>query len=236
VGPREPASDRAHAALALVYTALALTTLEFWFHPCRVEARLRDLPFGRFAAPSLDAGLIWAAGSSLAYVVFPLLIVLFVHKSSPRAVGYQLGGFLRHLWVYLALYLFMLPFVLKAAGRDDFLSMYPFVGSAAQSREHFLIWESAYLLQFFALESFFRGYLLFTLEKAMGWLAVFAMAVPYCMIHYHKPPLEAFGAVVAGLALGALALRFRSWLGGAVLHCLVAFTMDALAAHQRGLF
>ena len=55
------------------------------------------------------------------------------------------------------------------------------------------------------------------------------------MIHWHKPPLEAFAAVVAGVVLGALALRFRSWLGGALLHALVALTMDLIAAHRAGI-
>ena len=49
------------------------------------------------------------------------------------------------------------------------------------------------------------------------------------MIHYHKPPAEAFGALAAGIILGALALRYRSWLGGAILHSLVAVSMDSLA-------
>jgi len=55
------------------------------------------------------------------------------------------------------------------------------------------------------------------------------MMVPYAVIHWHKPPLECFGAIIAGIALGALSLRFRSWYGGAVLHMLVGATMDILS-------
>ena len=78
--------------------------------------------------------------------------------------------------------------------------------------------------------------MLFTLEKRFGWNAIFVMVVPYCMIHFHKPAPECFGAIIAGVVLGALALRLRTWVGGAVLHCLVAFTMDYLAAQRAGLF
>jgi hypothetical protein len=56
------------------------------------------------------------------------------------------------------------------------------------------------------------------------------------MIHFHKPFLECLGAVVAGLVLGHLALRFRAFWGGALLHILVAVSMDLLAVHRAGLF
>ena len=224
------------AALALVYTAVALTVLEYAWLPFRVEARLQGLPFGHGPAPSLPAGVQWAAATTVAFLAVPSAVVLLVHREKLASVGWRWRGFLRHVGVYLLLYLVMVPAILFAAQRGDFLSVYPFVGEATASPRAFVTWELAYLGQFFALEAFFRGYLLFTLERAMGKLAIFAMAVPYCMIHYHKPLLEACGAIVAGVFLGFLALRYRSWYGGAVLHALVALTMDSLAARRAGLF
>ena len=230
------AVDR-RCALALVYTALMCTIQEYALVPPRVEARLQGLPSGTFAAPSLEAGLTWAFGVVATNLVVPLLIVLLVHRERPSSIGYRWGGFARHVGVYLALYgLVMVPILLWVAQRQDFLQAYPFVSEATRSWRVFLIWEAAYLLQFLALESFFRGYLLFTLERRIGWMAVFVMTVPYCMIHYHKPPLEALAAILAGLALGALALRYRSFFGGVLLHGLVALTMDLLSAHRAGLF
>jgi membrane protease YdiL (CAAX protease family) len=123
----------------------------------------------------------------------------------------------------------MFPFVYFASTQQAFLTRYPFVAEARTDFTVLLKWEAVYLLQFFALESFFRGYLVFTLERAVKWNAIFIMAVPYMMIHFHKPAMECFGALIAGVVLGALALRFRSWYGGAILHCLVAVTMDGLA-------
>ncbi|MBT8199929.1 MAG: CPBP family intramembrane metalloprotease, partial [Acidimicrobiia bacterium] len=65
--------------------------------------------------------------------------------------------------------------------------------------------------------------------------AVWVMVVPYMMIHFTKPPLEALGAVVAGAVLGVLSLRKESiWLGAA-LHIGVALTMDIAALWQRAL-
>ncbi|MEY2933072.1 MAG: hypothetical protein RL033_3821, partial [Pseudomonadota bacterium] len=83
-------------------------------------------------------------------------------------------------------------------------------------------------------EFFFRGFLLEAFRKTMGSTAIFAMAVPYCMIHYGKPYLEAHGAIVAGVVLGSLALRTRSIYGGFLLHISVAAGMDLLSLYKRG--
>jgi membrane protease YdiL (CAAX protease family) len=231
----ETGLDR-RSALALVYTAAVLTFLEYVWLPYRIEARLRGLPPEMGPAPSLEAGLQWAAATFTCFLVVPLLIVLFVHREHPSSIGWRHKGLGKHILVYVGLYLVMVPAILFAAQRDDFLNVYPFVHEARRDLNTSLWWELGYLTQFFALEAFFRGYLLFTLERAMGRLAVFVMIVPYCMVHYHKPMLEAYGAIIAGVFLGFLALRYRSWYGGAVLHCLVAATMDFLAAQRSGVF
>jgi membrane protease YdiL (CAAX protease family) len=226
-----PGTDK-RSAFALVYVAVVLCVLEYGFLPFRVEARLQGLEFGHGPAPSLEAGITWAAVTSLLFLVLPLCFVLFAHREAPASIGWRAQGFSRHVGVYLGLFLLMLPAVLFAANREDFSSTYPFVPAARQDLQTFLIWEACYLAQFWALEAFFRGYLLFTLERSIGKLAVFVMVVPYCMIHFHKPMLEALGAIFAGVALGYLALRYRSWYGGALLHSLVAVTMDSLAVRH----
>ena len=219
-------------AVALVYFAVCLTVLEYYYLTTRVQVRLT----GRRGPISLEAGVTWALATSILYAVVPALIVFFLHKQSLRSIGYSLKGFLRHSWIYFGLYLFMVPFLFFAAGQRSFQVTYPFVFEARQDWATFWKWECAYLLQFFALEAFFRGYLLFTLEKRIGWNAIFVLAVPYCMIHYHKPWMEAGGAIIAGIALGALALRLRSFYGGFLLHGMVAVTMDLLGAKESGLF
>jgi membrane protease YdiL (CAAX protease family) len=49
------------------------------------------------------------------------------------------------------------------------------------------------------------------------------------MIHYGKPMPETFGAILAGLLLGTLAMRTRSIWGGVLIHIGVATTMDVMA-------
>ena len=218
--------------LALLYCGVLLTVLEYFYLPWRIQLRLD----GTSRAISLEAGLTWAIATTAGYLVLPTLFVLLVHREGLGSIGYRLKGFVRHAWIYLVLYAVMVPFVLFAGDRADFQRTYPFVLNARHDWGTFLVWEASYLLQVFALEAFFRGYLLFTLERRFGWTAVFFMVVPYCMIHFHKPVLEAFGALVAGTVLGVLALRLRSFFGGVLLHGLVALTMDLLGARAAGLF
>jgi hypothetical protein len=220
-------------AFALVYTAVVLSVTEYWLLPFRAQAT--GLP-QRIPLPlDLAGALVWVASTLVFFLLLPALVVRFGHRQPLSAVGYSTAGLVRHLPMYLLLYALMLPVVYLVSRRPEFLAVYPFPPSARRSLSAFLMWEVAYAAQFVALESFFRGYLLFTCAVRMGPNAVAVMVVPYTMIHFHKPFLECLGAVGAGLVLGVLALRYRTFWGGAILHILVAVTMDLLAVTRAGL-
>jgi uncharacterized protein len=225
--------DRA-AAFALTYCAVVLTLTEYFFLPSTAyRTSLGNRPF--HWPQDLRHGLVWTTST---YVFFLLLPLAFTRVAGLRwrDVGWSTAGFLKHVRVYGALFLLMAPIVIYASTRPEFAALYPFVPSARANLSTFVLWEAAYLLQFLALEAFFRGWLLFTLERRFGATAIPVAVVPYAMIHFHKPFAECLGAVVAGWALGYLALRYRSFLGGALLHAGVAFLMDALGARKSGLF
>lgn len=221
------------AACALGYTAVALALLEYFFSFAAIR---RQGWFAGWAQADLATGYAWVTAVVLLFAVIPAIIVRAGHRDPLRSIGWDLRGLGRHLRAYLPLYALVLPLIVLAAHRADFTRTYPFVGTARTDLRTFLLWECAYAASFVALEAFFRGYLLFTCAARMGWLSLFVMVVPYTMIHFHKPWPECLGAIAAGLTLGALALRFRSFWGGAVLHVLVAVTMDTLAVHRAGLF
>jgi membrane protease YdiL (CAAX protease family) len=63
--------------------------------------------------------------------------------------------------------------------------------------------------------------------------AIFSMVVPYVMIHFPKPYLEACGAIVAGVVLGSLSMKTGSIWAGFLIHSTVAILMDLLALEQR---
>ena len=229
-----PGDADARVAFALVYTALVLLANEYFFSFAALARHewLRGIGVGQ----DLGVGLAWVAARLVFWIVIPAIVVRTWHREPLASIGWDARGLVRHLRVYLLLYAFVLPVIWIASRRPDFAATYPFLGSARADLSAFLLWELAYAVSFLALEAFFRGYLLFTLSTRMGWLAVFVMVVPYTMVHFHKPWPEALGAVAAGITLGAVALAYRSFVGGAVMHALVAVTMDTLAVRHAGLF
>jgi len=176
----------------------------------------------------------WVFARVFGYVIFPLPIwkALFP-KDSLLDMGLRGKGFFSHLWIYGLCLAVVLPAMWIVSRQPDFGTYYPFYKLASRSWFDFLAWESIYFLQFFALEMFFRGWILGALRRNFGAGAIFAMAVPYCMIHYGKPYLEANGAIVAGIVLGSLAMRTRSIYAGFLVHITVAFLMDFLSLSQR---
>ena len=225
------------AVFALVYTAVMLTIIEHVFLPFRVATWLYQSPHLITHSVLLMAGVIWAVACVVGYLVIPLAVVTIWHRQPVTGIGYSFTGFTQHVKVYLGLYLVMIPLIVLASQSTAFQQLYPFVPEAKVSLKSYFIWEFFYVLQFISLESFFRGYLLFTLEKVThSAIAIAVMTVPYAMIHVHKPLPEACGSIVAGLVLGWLSLKYRSWVGGAMVHALVAVTLDSLACHRAGLF
>jgi membrane protease YdiL (CAAX protease family) len=176
----------------------------------------------------------WAFTRVVGYVLvpFPLWKLMFP-KDSLLDMGLRIKGFLSHLWIYGLCLAVVIPAMLLVASQPDFGTYYPFYKGSSRSVFDLLAWEAMYGVQFLALELFFRGWMLGALRRNMGSAAVFAMAVPYCMIHYGKPYLETHGAIVAGIVLGSLALRTRSIYAGFLVHVTVAFAMDFLALYRR---
>jgi membrane protease YdiL (CAAX protease family) len=177
----------------------------------------------------------WAFTRVAGYVLVPLpLYKLVFSKESLLDMGLRMRGFSKHLWLYGACLCFVLPAMWLVSRAPDFGSYYPFYKQSSRSVADLLMWEGLYFAQFFALELFFRGLWLGALRQSLGSGAIFSMIVPYCMIHYGKPYLEANGAIIAGIVLGSLSMRTRSIYAGFLVHITVALGMDVLALWHRG--
>ncbi len=171
----------------------------------------------------------WSGWRFVGYVVIPTVVILLLPGERFRDYGFSVKGFSKHVWIYVALYLAVLPLVVLVSFTRPFQATYPFYKMANRSTWDFVSWELMYALQFLSLEFFFRGFLLHGLKRAIGAHAIWVMCVPYCMIHFGKPLPETLGAIFAGLILGTLALRTRSIWCGVLIHISVAVTMDLLA-------
>ena len=176
----------------------------------------------------------WACVVSASYAVPPALYVKFVLGHRLRDYGFALKGLLSHLPLYVFFFGCVAPFVVVLSGTDHFLSAYPLAKAAGTTWTMLIVWELAYALQFITLEFFFRGFLIFGPRRTLGAWVVPMMAMPYLMLHFQKPALEAFGSIIAGMALGMVALWSRSIYAGMVIHIAVAWSMDLLALYHKG--
>lgn len=177
----------------------------------------------------------WTCTKIIGYVVVPFsLWKLLFREDSLLDMGLRTKGFTRHLWIYGLCLAVVIPCMFLVARESDFGTYYPFYKLASRSWVDFIAWETLYFTQFLALELFFRGWLLGALRRSLGSGAIFAMVVPYCMIHFGKPYLEAAGAIIAGVVLGSLSMKTKSIYAGFLVHITVALGMDMLAMSNHG--
>jgi len=231
----EPLPDL-RAAAVLVTAGLSLVLPRYFGRPSRLDdlPTLREVALVAIPHPDLLPHLYWAAFKLLNYGVLPYLCIKLVLRGRARDHGLRFVREPRAWMLYAAMVALVIPMAYLASGTEAFLRTYPKYANAGESLEQFLLWELAYGFQFFMLEFFFRGFFIFALARYIGSLAIFVMVVPYAMIHFGKPLAECLGSIVAGVALGTIALRTGSIYGGVAVHCAVAWSMDLFALAGRG--
>ncbi|MEZ4336670.1 MAG: type II CAAX endopeptidase family protein [Sandaracinaceae bacterium] len=190
-------------------------------------ATVRESPFRR-----LIDFVWWSGWRVLGFFLLPALVVRLILRQRIADHGLQTRGFTHHVWIYVLFFGFVAALVLGVSFEESFQTYYPFYKEASRSWYDFWAWEALYAAQFFSLEFFFRGFWLKAGKRAMGSHAIFAMVVPYCMIHFGKPFPETIAAIGAGVVLGTLALRTRSIWSGFLIHVSVAISMDIAALLQ----
>jgi len=192
-------------------------------------------------ALDLDPDILLGNGSygylSLATVVLfcllPLISARLLEGHRPADLGFVLGDWRKGLkWTGLFL-AGMLPIVAAASFIPTFYQIYPLSKGAGQSAAAFALYEILMLLYFLAWEFFFRGYMLFSLEKHIGKVAILVQMIPFALLHGSKPLPEALASIFVGILLGYFALATRTFLYCGLIHFLVAFSMDVAALLQK---
>ena len=218
--------------IALVVGAVSLALMEYFGHTVHfnelvdtTDSDLRESPWFQL----MGFGW-WSLFRVLGYLVVPALVAVFVFREPLREHGLETKGFLDHAWIYALSFVVVFLCVAVLARNDaHFQSYYPFYRLSSRSWADFWMWELLYAAQFFSLEFFFRGFWLRSMKPSMGSYAIFAMVVPYCMIHFGKPLLETMAAIFAGIVLGTLSMKTRSIWSGFLIHVSVAISMDMAA-------
>jgi membrane protease YdiL (CAAX protease family) len=230
-------------AVALVLAALVLTGQDYYGRFSLWESHLRGFLTNHYAhdpaaLTSLDTydellGRAWWGITRIGGYLLPLAVWrIFFRKDSLLDMGLRTRGFLEHAWLYALFIAVMIPVMMIVARQPDFGAYYPIYDLAGRSWTDFLLWELIYIGQFLGLEIFFRGWWL-RATRIFGVGAIFSMVVPYCMIHYGKPYLEADAAIIAGTVLGSLSMKTRSIWAGFLVHGTVGLLMDILALDRK---
>jgi len=232
--PLRIGTPREQAGLVGLYVVVSLVLMFNEYAAIRLWQLWMDDPVVGSEAWRHGRRMGWVWGVSVAYIVPTAAYAWWALGISPRDLGLRLKGFVEHTPLYLAFFLIVLPFVVWFSSDPQFMKTYPLNKAAALSLSWLVAWELSYAFQFLGVEFFFRGFMILAPARWIGPYAIPVMLVPYCMLHFGKPWPEALGAIIAGAALGMVALRTRSILAGVCIHAAIAWSMDALALWHKG--
>jgi membrane protease YdiL (CAAX protease family) len=172
----------------------------------------------------------WSHLSAFVLLMLVPLLHARCHGLGPWELGLTVRGAGREFVLVGLLWLGFLPICWFFAGTEAFQATYPRLPAAATSATVFVAHELYYLIKWIAWEFYFRGYLLFSLERTLGARAAVASTLPFVVVHFGKPEAEVFGSIIAGLLLCRIALRSRSIWPGVLLHWTAAGAMDFFAS------
>jgi hypothetical protein len=233
--------------IILVYTAIGISVVKYFgntalfldvvvHNPTKFDLWYCSFFYGSETG-RFHSMLFWVGMIAIFYLIIPALIVKLVFRERLRDYGFRIRNIQKDYPLYLLMLMVMLPLVWFASMSKPFLDRYPlFQPSKENLMPLFFYWQLAYLLQFVAVEFFFRGFMLHGIKGRFGFYAIFIMTIPYCMIHFGKPFAETIAAIPAGIALGALSLKSRSVILGVLIHYSVAICMDLFALWREDYF
>jgi uncharacterized protein len=173
--------------------------------------------------------MYWFLGSFVMYFALPILVVRIAFKERLVDWGVGLGDKKLGFVVTGIFLLVMAPILWVASSSPEFAKVYPHYAPAKIQWEILLVYEFGMLLYMIGWEYVWRGFMLFGLYPKFGYYAVLIQMMPFLILHNGKPAPETFGAIIAGVALGALALRTRSFWYCAFTHFGVMFMIDVLS-------
>ena len=190
--------------------------------------------FGDHALWELFPYYYWFLTSAVTLLLIPALAAKVGTKQGIRDYGFRLSQGKLGWGLAVGVWALMIPCIILALQVfPAFQDRYPLCKIAGSRWQLFIPYELAYGVYMFSWEFFFRGFMLFGLERKFGRYSILIQTLPFAVMHYNKPFPEAIGSIFAGVLLGVIALETRSFIYGAAIHWFVAMTMDVLALAWR---
>jgi membrane protease YdiL (CAAX protease family) len=176
-----------------------------------------------------EAALLWTPvvywlGNAV-FITFCVGVIYYIKEKRFGLYGFRK---LKQSGMYCFFILLMVPLLLLAAQQNDFQQVYPkaqVLGSGAAFAQY-AVFELAYAVDFFTIELFFRGFLVFALGRHFGVKCILPVALFYFTIHLGKPMAEAISSFFGGAVLGLIAYNTKSIWGGWFVHVSIALLME----------
>ena len=190
--------------------------------------------FGDHALWELFPYYYWFLTSAVTLLLLPALAAKFGTKQGICDYGFRLSHGKLGWGLAVGVCALMIPCIILALQFfPAFQDRYPLCKIAGSRWQLFIPYELVYGVYMFSWEFFFRGFMLFGLERKFGRYSILIQTLPFAVMHYNKPFPEAIGSIFAGVLLGVIALETRSFIYSAAIHWFVAMTMDVLALAWR---
>lgn len=170
------------------------------------------------------------------------LFLYFIFDKKYLTNFYGLDFKAKNIKIYFILLGLITPFIFAASFTEGFQKFYPFVKYAKTEGMANIydlpqllfigIYETIYAFEFFGVELFFRGILIFGLTRFLGKDVVIPMAFTYAVFHFGKPLGEAISSIFGGYILGVFAYNSKNLWGGIVIHIGIALLMELFSYIQ----
>jgi membrane protease YdiL (CAAX protease family) len=208
---------RATVAIAVVTFAL-LFDYSRTFIPWEVQLVGREAAAIRFQAL---ARIILFAG-------VPLLVLVLAFRDRPSRYGLAFGDWRWGAGLTLIGCAVMTPVVLALAQNPQFRTYY----SVSWAPLAYIL--TTNILDLLSTEFLFRGFLQFTLLRAIGPIGVLVATMPFVFAHLGKPEIELFSTLGGGLVFGWLNWRTGSIVWSTVGHIYVLTLVMAAVGPPTG--
>jgi len=173
--------------------------------------------------------------SALFMMMIPVFLLKTVLKENLTKFGLRAGNVKRGLkLVLLFLPVIVAFFIYPASKMDVFRQVYPLYSGAGSDVLIFSVYALLYAVYYFSYEFFYRGFLLFGLEKWMGVTGTILFQVFIStLMHAGKPYPEIVSCIPAGILFGILAYKTGSFLYVFFMHWFIGVMLDLFIILQR---
>jgi membrane protease YdiL (CAAX protease family) len=214
----------------VIFLSVAVLQTISWYYTSRLFFRQNFFDtLGSNSNYNIYEFAYWFAGDFISLFIIPFFIIKIILKEKINNYGISIGDYKAGIKLSALFLIIMIPLIWIISSEPIFVATYPLLINARDSWTVFFIYECGLLFYLFAWEFIWRGFMLFGLKEKFGYYAVIIQMMPFVILHNGKAPIEVFGAILGGIALGILAYRTKSIYYCVITHAGIMFSIDFIS-------